>query len=334
MYILIFITFIHLSTYAATFCESALTIDSYLKGQGEISLGEPVRIRQISGDETKAYFLGIVEDRAYFTTVESMGYRRPVFYIPMSEAKFEHSINQRNGNQLLLSQKPPKELPLIRVDGELCGPQTVHSCLTHLDRIGLVPEQTSKLLNAEGNPLFKNMVLSFSRNAMSVRPKSIRLNKEYLSAVSSPERKRLLEEVRAESFNLILQQLKDIGVQAELTTSYGKLVKHLRAGLPVYISVSATPLPTFRPSFKEKDSEWNLGQISGGAFPVPIGAPAFQGFHAVYAFAALPRAKGLRGILEGSRIVVLDPSSGQINIWPTISLWLTQNAKFILIGTR
>ena len=173
-----------------------------------------------------------------------------MFYIPKDKVNFEYASSFGNKTALLVSRSPPQDIHIIKADAklELCAPQTVHACLIHLDRLGLVPTRTSKLLVADGNPLFNDMVANFSKSALASKGEVIALSEKLERAKSAREAGRIANAIRNFALAKIVLQLQTLGVRATLTDSVGDLIPHLKSGLPAYISTSSAMIATVRPS--------------------------------------------------------------------------------------
>jgi len=308
----------------ASICTDELTykiLANQKVDKGILPIGAKVRIQSNDSTIQQAFFLGTTDEKAYFAPADAAGLKRPLFFLPLQDIQF--------------SNEPTPLLTFdASEDGEDCGPLTVMACLTHLDRMGLLSGVAHNVLTSDREMLLRNLNHSFGRNSISNDEEGARLVAQLESATDRSKRKELTEQIRNYAFGRVLSWLKTLGVKSELTTSYRKLIRHLKAGKPAYISTSATNVGIATPHLEQWDAvlPYNHPDIFTGALPMPTWAPSYSGFHSVYAMGVLPRTSGIGGFLRGYRVVILDPESGRLNIWNTFNLRFSGTAKFILIG--
>lgn len=322
----------------ASICTDKLTykiIADQKVDKGILQIGAKVRIQSKDSTIRQAFFLGTTEGKAYFAPLEAAGLKRPLFFLPLEDVQFSDEYEFASGSAAV---QPLQPMPLLTFDaskdGEDCGPQTVMACLTHLDRMGLLNEAAHNVLTSDRELLLQNLIHSFSRNSIANDEEGSLLVARLNSATDRKTRKELTEQMRSYAFDRVLSWLKTLGVKNELTTSYSKLIRHLKAGKPAYISTAATTVGIAAPHLEQWDETlpFHHPDIHTGSLPMPKWAPAFSGYHAVYALGVLPRTSGIGGFLRGYRVVILDPEGGRLNIWNTFNLRFSGTAKFILIG--
>lgn len=305
--------------------------------RNDLVFGDLVAIRHFDRHQRDAFYIGATKDRAYFTSVEPVGIKRPVFYLPIQDVNFLTQTIVAPGTSVRKSLTVTP-LPMVDVSSEpdVCAPQSVMACLTHLDQMGLLSGMVKSEINSNRERLFDEMIRMFSRKAIAATDEGRAMIVELENAPDRESSRRLIEKMREFAFSRITLALTRFGVASEVTSSYGKLVRHLRAGKPAYISIGGGAIGVARPHLNDWNSalHWDHSDVGNGTVPLPGWAPNFAGFHGVYALGALPRAVGLSGILRGSRIVILDPEDGELNIWDTLLLRFAGQARFILIEPK